>query len=74
MNKAEIEEQIKDYIDRKRRKVVNRNTGRFGFVEESRSSENVIDIFYPYPQPEVVTENDEDIDFCCLDGVEFKYN
>jgi len=53
--------------------VVNTLNGRFGFVHESNSKDDTVVIFYPYPELSLVVENDSDIDFCALDGKEFKY-
>ena len=68
-----IEQQIKNYSDSERRMVVNKISGRFGFVHDSNSAKNTIEIFYPYPKPEILTERDSNLDFCALDGEEFKY-
>ena len=36
------------YIQSKRRRIVNLKTGRFGFVHESESKDDTVEIYYPF--------------------------
>jgi len=67
-----IESNIKKYTDSKRRLVINKNTGKFGFVH--RVDGDLFEVYYPYPDNDIVEGNFEDFDCCVLDGKEFKYS
>lgn len=62
------------YIQSKRRRIVNLKTGRFGFVHESESKDDTVEIYYPFPKQEIIKEKISDIDFNIieLDGLELE--
>lgn len=70
---AKSKMQLADYLKTGRRKVIHKPSGQIGFVsdeplnlEEKQDANDFLSIFYPYPAPEVRTENINDLDMLSL--------